>query len=534
VHLHGRHTGYRLANTNEQIRQIDPNLRSGFIEHLRGSHLVVIGYSGWDDMVMNVLKEWRNDDTIVRGLFWIPYRSEENILPSVKTFLDECPIGKAHVIVNQGRDLNADSFMLSLCKAINRKKDGFKLYRNDVIRFAQSQHAFTLTQLKDHPTENPELSIAIAKTALKTFLGGAGTGAVDVLLKQARSLIAPDLPDLIRGKSLLYIGTVELLIGKCEEALATLESALLLWNIDDPSADAILLRFRNLMALGFTQLRLQRTQRARERFAEAISTAERKSLRAADKAIALAASGINYLRIDPQLARVQFMNALQHLPKNGRYAFAEISRLSGYADFFTKLANEADSKLKKGEEKLLKAVSIFEDLGDVVALGHALRNLANVLIQSKKVDEAEIMLARAEQLFCAAKCEAGQALALATRGDLYSRCRAYADAVSAYDRAIEMLRRQNQSRAGDEVAIDRAVAKMFAAISAGVPGAREQGLMELEAMQLGEGSARLRPLLEHLKSRLDLAAEDVIKTEEILSLSQENPDMSETMPHAEQ
>ncbi len=37
VHLHGRHTGYRLLNTKGQIARIDEKLKAGFIKHLENS-----------------------------------------------------------------------------------------------------------------------------------------------------------------------------------------------------------------------------------------------------------------------------------------------------------------------------------------------------------------------------------------------------------------------------------------------------------------------------------------------------------------
>ena len=107
VHLHGRHTSYRLLNTPDQISIIDPSMQRAFEKHIAESHLVVVGYSGWNDLVMRTLK---NNPLMLKGtLFWVPYRDQTTVREEVKKFLHSLPPNKAVIIEDRDNPIDADS-----------------------------------------------------------------------------------------------------------------------------------------------------------------------------------------------------------------------------------------------------------------------------------------------------------------------------------------------------------------------------------------------------------------------------------------
>lgn len=170
VHLHGRHTGYNLLNTKDQVETwYDSKLRDAFAKHISGTHLLIVGYSGWDDMVMQTLKNWNdNNDGLIKGnLYWVPYKNETYLEDKVKDFLNNCPNLKAFVINSTESDLNADSFILSLCNSINKNNGSFAFFRKDILETAKEQHKFILEQLDEYPDFNPKTALRLLEEAKK-------------------------------------------------------------------------------------------------------------------------------------------------------------------------------------------------------------------------------------------------------------------------------------------------------------------------------------------------------------------------------
>ena len=89
VKLHGDFHSRRLKNTGDELRHQDSQLRRILVDSCRRSGLVVIGYSGRDDSIMNTLQEAaRHDDAFPSGLFWL-HRKEEEPWPRVINLLKE-------------------------------------------------------------------------------------------------------------------------------------------------------------------------------------------------------------------------------------------------------------------------------------------------------------------------------------------------------------------------------------------------------------------------------------------------------------
>ena len=88
VKLHGDFRSRRLKNTNDELRHQDQRLKQTLIAQCRRFGLVVVGYSGRDDSVMDTLEEAISSrGAFPAGLFWL-HRGEEPPLPRVQRLLE--------------------------------------------------------------------------------------------------------------------------------------------------------------------------------------------------------------------------------------------------------------------------------------------------------------------------------------------------------------------------------------------------------------------------------------------------------------
>jgi NAD-dependent SIR2 family protein deacetylase len=87
IKLHGDFRSRRLKNTGDELRQQDARLRQVLVDCCRRWGLVVAGYSGRDDSVMDALTEvLRQPNSFPAGLFWL-HRGDGPPLPRVQAFL---------------------------------------------------------------------------------------------------------------------------------------------------------------------------------------------------------------------------------------------------------------------------------------------------------------------------------------------------------------------------------------------------------------------------------------------------------------
>lgn len=87
VKLHGDFRSRRLKNTGDELRNQDARLRQLFVNSCRQFGLVVAGYSGRDDSIMDTLGEAiESPGAFPAGLFWL-HRGDDPPLPRVNQLL---------------------------------------------------------------------------------------------------------------------------------------------------------------------------------------------------------------------------------------------------------------------------------------------------------------------------------------------------------------------------------------------------------------------------------------------------------------
>jgi len=88
VKLHGDFRSRRLKNTSDELRHQDVQLRQILVESCCRFGLVISGYSGRDESIMNTLEEaLKGDQAFPSGLFWLQ-RSGDPLFPRVKQFME--------------------------------------------------------------------------------------------------------------------------------------------------------------------------------------------------------------------------------------------------------------------------------------------------------------------------------------------------------------------------------------------------------------------------------------------------------------
>ena len=88
IKLHGDFRSRRLKNTDDELRSQDADLRRALVDSCKRFGLVVCGYSGRDDSIMDALEEaMEYGGAFPAGFFWL-HRGENPPLPRVTRLLD--------------------------------------------------------------------------------------------------------------------------------------------------------------------------------------------------------------------------------------------------------------------------------------------------------------------------------------------------------------------------------------------------------------------------------------------------------------
>jgi NAD-dependent SIR2 family protein deacetylase len=131
VKLHGDFRSRRLKNTGDELRQQDARLRRVLVDSCRRFGLVVAGYSGRDDSVMDALEEAvERSGAFPAGLFWL-HRGDDPPLPRVGRLLTRAAQAgtEAVLVVVQNFD-EALRDLMRLVKGVDTKVlDAFAVER---------------------------------------------------------------------------------------------------------------------------------------------------------------------------------------------------------------------------------------------------------------------------------------------------------------------------------------------------------------------------------------------------------------------
>lgn len=97
VKLHGDFRSRRLKNTPDELRQQEAQLRHLLVESCKRFGLIVVGYSGRDDSVMDALEDALvSSNTFPDGLFWL-HRGDHPPLPRVANLLTKAQAAQIEV-----------------------------------------------------------------------------------------------------------------------------------------------------------------------------------------------------------------------------------------------------------------------------------------------------------------------------------------------------------------------------------------------------------------------------------------------------
>lgn len=117
VKLHGDFRSRRLKNTGDELRYQDQRLRQLLVDSCKRFGLVVVGYSGRDDSIMDALEEvLEQNGAYPSGLFWL-HRGEDPPLARVEQLLVRAK--QAGVESALVRVQNFDEAMRDLVRMVN-------------------------------------------------------------------------------------------------------------------------------------------------------------------------------------------------------------------------------------------------------------------------------------------------------------------------------------------------------------------------------------------------------------------------------
>ncbi|MFY2105513.1 SIR2 family protein [Achromobacter ruhlandii] len=97
VKLHGDYQSVELKNTDQELAQQDAQLRLVLTQALQRFGLVIVGYSGRDDSVMQALNAvLRSPVRYPKGIYWL-CRDADSLLPAVRELLEQAELAQVDV-----------------------------------------------------------------------------------------------------------------------------------------------------------------------------------------------------------------------------------------------------------------------------------------------------------------------------------------------------------------------------------------------------------------------------------------------------
>lgn len=500
MHLHGRHTGYRLINTQKQIREVglnNPELKNVFRDFLRQSHLIVLGYSGWDDLVTSTLAKWPEDDSIVGGtLYWVPFMGDENTIhPETRKFLKAAPADKVKLIVDKEEPLSADSFMLRFVDAIAKEEGGFAKYRQEFLGYAVQQHTTFIEHLREHPLFNPESALEAAKESVKACKSGDREAVGEALARAEAFGQMEDVHDRIRAETFHHLGIVHLYLRNSSRAEEYLNESVLLWDkLKGTEDDAEICKARTLRVLGELYLRAGDLGKAEKAIG-------RSRARFKNNKDLLGWAFANKLFADLELRRSK-VPASRVAMEQALEQFQELYHQYGIAICRRGLGEVAilEGDPNAAKEHIRAALEIFERYGDTMGKANSLKDSGNIHIHLGDYPEAARFLEESRLLYESIGHTLGVGHVLQALADLKKRREDWGAAAALYEEALDIF---------EKLEARHAVANTLGDLLRCHHSAGDLNNRDLVGQRARDGSyASSHPYLAYILESLDLAQSD--------------------------
>jgi tetratricopeptide (TPR) repeat protein len=445
VHLHGRHVGYNMRNAPGEILAPNPALENAFRNHVRQSTVIVVGYGGWNDIVMKVLRDARSDAGVIRGnLYWIAYSPDTaNLDADVAMLLNECT--KAYLVrAGEETRLPADLFMLRMMSVWNLKPD-------EVIEKVQTRQVTAFQSLKQHLDQYPEFAPGRAVRLLDEARLAFGTYRYDEARAAATEALrlskAPD-QNMIRAHLLRLMGDADSREDNVDAAREHYEKALPIFReVHDRVGEANTLRSlgdldvkeakleaarahyqealaiyrqlgsglgeaNTLQFLGDLEVREDKLEAAREHYQRALPIYREVRDRVGE---ANTLQSLGYLELregKPEVARENFQLALP-IFREVRERLGEANTLQSIGDL-----ELGEGKLEAARELYEQTLAIRREIRDRLGEANTLRRLGDVEICEDKLVEARKHYEEALQVHREIRSRLGEANTLHRLGEL--------------------------------------------------------------------------------------------------------------------
>lgn len=456
VHLHGRHTGYRMSNTEEELKLIDPTIQKAFMAHIAESNLIVLGYSGWDDLAMQTLQDLQDNPNLMQGksIFWIPFENKGNMRTEVQDFFNNSQF-TVQIIEDEDNPLDADRFMLELCNTLNKSvgRTGFAEYRKDIIGFASNQHQFILDQLEHHPRFDPEGALKRINKAKEECKKGefrlAEKYKKEAIQIDKEQEISEDLSPTLKAEIYLGIGTVEFYLGNFKPAYKYLSDAMLFWedpishgetdkngNDSNKKAEPTELG-RQYPVLHADTSRMMGELYFRQGDANAADDYLTHALYLYKQANDQYGVGYSYKLLADVAAREFKTGKMKDFYQFSIDAFTSIEDKYGLA---ISTRGSADQLLLKGKfnearEHYETALRYYEEIDNKQGMATTLKSIGDAYLREQKYSEMEEYFVKARQLYLAGKNILGIANLESSLGDHQFQQKTYVTALTHYKKA---------------------------------------------------------------------------------------------------
>lgn len=394
VYLHGRHLHYDLKNTPEELKYRylgeeghQADLFAQFRRVLRRTGLIVIGYSGAEDRVMEVIEDALNDPhSLPYGLWWSGYSSRDSLSRRAQQLVDSSPRA-SYILPPAGEKLPALSVMEQLCEGVGL--DALEA-RIDWVDRAQRISRATEPLM----TQALESIRAFVRETRQTYFHNYSVAALETAMeawdRRMRSFVqkVEDMQPALAAEVLNNVTLCLRHIRRLDDALETAQWALRIaerYKMDDESADAH-------MHLAQLALRSGDDELAEKHMRLALEHATRADY-------ALPAGNAHFGLGDLALKAGRAEEALEHYHaalKRHEEIGDKLGVANGYeaeADVYLHLR-----RLPEARASYQKALELHREVKSTLGEGNDLQGLSAVAILEGRQDDAAALYSEAREL----------------------------------------------------------------------------------------------------------------------------------------